>query len=385
MKSCFSNKEQLTIHHYSQSSELPEIWDEFLPDDHFLLRTNLKVTEDTHLSDLSFLYVLILVDDRAVFAGGFQILVFNKAHVNKEMVEPYKHLLWRTYLGLCKPKLLVSGHLFRHDISALYCEPFLDPYQSYRYYKQAIDFAFQQSKAAAVLVKDMPDKLAKYFQNYDPEYIMLRNDISMEMSIPTSWETIEDYETALKHKYAQRFRKVRQSWDELLTKELSTEEVSANKQKLFELYKQVTNNQQVRIGLLNEDFLPKLKEAYPDTIRVWGIYEGNDLIGFYSAWLRAEVFDMFYIGFDYEKNRALNLYFNILNFSIEQAIKFKKEKLILGRTALDAKARLGCKPKYLSTFVYVKNRFVRTGILSVQKNTSEQEGAWENRHPFKKQ
>ena len=205
----------------------------------------------------------------------------------------------------------------------------------------------------------------------------------MEMDVDNNWIDIHSYERALKHKYAQRFRKIRRPWEGLTIKEFTATDVETNKQKIFELYQQVSNHQQVRIGLLNVDFMPVLKKAHEDRLIVWGIYENEKLIGFFSAWLKAGAFDMFYIGFEYEKNRSLNLYFNILFFSIEQAILFKKQKLILGRTALDAKARLGCTPNYLSTFLYIRNSLVRNRVLQTQKNTSEKEGAWESRHPFK--
>src|SRR5690606_25068240 len=96
-----------------------------------------------------------------------------------------------------------------------------------------------------------------------------------------------------------------------------------------------------------------------------------------------DAFDMFYIGFDYVRNKYLQLYFNILFFRVEQSILFRKKKLILCRTALDAKARLGCQPHYLYTFLYIKKNLIRKRILQVQQRTSDKEGAWEERHPFK--
>ena len=68
---------------------------------------------------------------------------------------------------------------------------------------------------------------------------------------------------------------------------------------------------------------------------------------------------------------------------MEQTIAQGKNKLILGRTALEAKARLGCKPKYLSTYLHIPNKVLRTFVNSIQENVKEGEGAWENRHPLK--
>lgn len=383
MKHCFKKNEIITTRHYTTSSDLPKVWDDFVPQGHFLQSKQLHITELTNLPDISFLYVLVLKNNIPVLTAGFQLLNLKHKHINPQQVTPLQNIGWRFFTNIVRPKLLVGGHLFRHDVASLSCATHLDHFDAYTYYKAAIDKALEITCASAVLIKDMPEKLAKYYQNYDPEYIMLRNDISMEMNIPESWATIQDYEKSLKHKYAQRFRKTRHPWDQLTIRELDNNEVKQRQQELFDLYAMVTNHQKVRIGLLSPEFLTVMHE-HNERLKIWGIFDGELLIGFFSAWVYEQAFDMFYIGFDYNKNQEYNLYFNILFFAVEQAISLRKEKLILGRTALDAKARLGCKPRYLSTFLYIKNRFVRQRIMQAQKNINNNEGAWESRHPFGK-
>lgn len=381
---CGNKKGKLTIQQFTHSSQLTADWMNFIPQDHFLQKNNLEATEKANLPDLSFRYVLLFINNEPAFAAGFQLLQLNNEHVNSKMVQSWQHMAWQVYTSAARPKLLVGGHLFRHDVGSIFYDASAPDFDIYNCYKEAIDAAMKASCASAVLIKDMPEMLGKYFCNYAPQYIMLRNDISMEMDIPAEWQDIHDYEKALKHKYAQRFRKTRQPWESLTIKQLTTQEVLEQKEQLFALYKQVTTRQQVRIGLLNADFIPVLKAA-DDRLKVWTIYDGEMLVGFFSAWVYDDVFDMFYIGFDYERNKDLNLYFNILFFAVEQAISFKKSKLILGRTALDAKARLGCTPRYLPTFLYIKNSLIRNRIMQAQKNTNDREGAWESRHPLKSQ
>lgn len=382
MKYCHNNKGAITIEHYTHSGELPNDWDGFVPDGHFLQRNQLAVTEATSLPDLSFIYLLLKQGNQPVFAAGFQLLQLKSRHINRQMIKAWQHTIWQTYTGIVRPKLLVGGHLFRHDVSSIYYNNDAAPYDVYTCYIKAIDKAMEVSCASAVVIKDMPEILGNYFRNYEPQYITLRNDISMEMEIPADWKDIKDYEAALKHKYAQRFRKIRQPWPQQDIRELDADEVERSKDTLYALYQQVTDHQQVRIGFLSPDFLPVLKR-HDDRLKIWGMYDQGVMIAFFSAWQYEDVFDMFYIGFDYEMNKAYNLYFNILYFAVEQAIASGKGKLIMGRTALDAKARLGCKPKYLSTFLYIKNGMVRQRIMQLQKSTTEMEGAWESKHPLK--
>jgi len=198
------------------------------------------------------------------------------------------------------------------------------------------------------------------------------------------WSSFEDYEKSLKHKYAQRLRKVRQGLEGLEIKKLSDEEIIAQKEKLHALYLQVCTHQPVTMGFLSPDFIVLLRKFYEGQLKVWAVYENGEMIAFLSGWARATVFDMFYIGFDYSRNADRNLYFNILFLSLQQAIQLKRTKLILGRTALDAKARLGCRPRYLHTFLYIRNPLLRGYILRQQQTMSTEEGSWENKHPFKK-
>jgi hypothetical protein len=313
----------------------------------------------------------------------FQLLKLKRYHLNEELLKGWQNYAWRAFTTIVRPTLLVAGHLFRHDIESYYYHNKLSHFDAYRIYDNAITFLLKTYCAYAVLVKDVPAELVTYFSHYAPQYLMLRNDILMEMSIPSEWQSIKEYEKALKHKYAQRFRKIRNAWANVEVKELSADDVQHNKHTIYELYRQVCEKQPARIGLLGPEFLPLLKKEYPNDLKIWGIYEAGKLVGFFSAWVKNDVFDMFYIGFDYTRNAELQLYFNILFFGVEQAILHKKSKVIFGRTALDAKARLGCKPRYQSTFVFVRNRMIRMATLRLQNNNQSQEGEWEQRHPFK--
>ena len=368
---------------FGTSSLLPDDWSSLIPDDHFLRADQLLVSEKAALPDLTFLYALVYQDGKAVAACYFQVFRLKHYHLDAQQVQPTQFSAWRTFSALFHPKMLVAGHLFRHDICSFYWSPSFSPFEAYKFYQAAIGKAVRKSRSMAVLVKDMDETLVPYFQNYAPEYSLLRNDISMEMDMDEAWQTVQDYEKALKHKYAQRFRKIRNGWERLQIKELTAAETWQQKDIMFQLYNNISQKQTVRLGILNAEYLPLLKEQFPDTLKVWMVYEEERPVAFFSAWLHEKAFDMFYIGMDYSRNEELQLYFNILFFSVEQAIGFRKEKLILGRTALEAKARLGCRPHYLHTYLFIPNGLLRAFVNRIQQNVNEEEGAWENRHPFK--
>lgn len=379
---CSTENENVRL--FDAARSLPETWDALLPENHFLTKAQLAVNEAAQLPDVQFLYGIVFRQNRPVALVYFQLLRLQRYHVNNESVKAWQFSLWHSFTAVTRPRLLVAGHLFRHDIASFYAVPALSAYEAFICYNAAINAALCHSKACAVLVKDMPEKLVTYFQHFAPQYLLLRNDISMEMRLDERWQSFKDYEAALKHKYAQRVRKLRQTWDSLDVYELNFLQTENCKTELYALYRQVSTKQKIRLGLLNEDFLPLLKKHYGEALKIWAVYKDGKMIAFLSAWLKGDAFDMFYIGFDYERNTELNLYFNILYFSVEQAILHRKKRLILGRTALDAKARLGCQPKYLSTFIFIQNRLLRNYIVRMQQRFTTDEGSsWENKHPFK--
>lgn len=368
---------------FTSSNELPDEWDDLLPKGHYLKRQQLAISEKSDLPNISYLYILVRQQGKAIAAISFQALKLKSAHLNNSMVKPYQSWLWNAFSVTAHPVLLVAGHLFRHDVCSCYWDERITAFDAFTLYRNAIADAIRYTCASAVLVKDVNEQLINYFQNYLPDYFMLRNDISMEMDIPAEWNGMTDYEKALKHKYAQRYRKIRHSWEAVSVKELSLAEVRDYKDELYKLYRQVTDRQQVRIGFLSPAYIVQLKEFYGEALKIWAAYEDGRMVAFFSAWIKHDVFDMFYIGFNYEDNARLQLYFNMLFFAVEQSILLRKQKLILGRTALDAKARLGCKPRYLHTFLYIKNSLVRNRVLTLQQTASDNEGEWEQRHPFK--
>lgn len=371
------------LQYFTSCNELPGIWDDLLPDGHYLKREQLAISENAALPNVGYVYIMAMRNDKPIAAVSFQTLQLSREHLNNQAIHPYQSVLWSIFTTTLRPTLLVAGHLFRHDVASYYWGAGIGTYDAYALYKRSIDKALHHTCAMAVLVKDVSSELVDYFHHYAPQYFMLRNDISMEMEIPASWHTMNEYAHALKHKYTQRYKKIRQAWELLEVRELSANEVVEHKDRLYELYRQVAEKQQVRLGFLSPGYIVSLKRYYGEELKIWAVYENENIIAFFTAWVQDAALDMFYIGFNYEKNNTYQLYFNILFFAIEQAIALRKDKLILGRTALDAKARLGCKPNYLKTFLYIKNRMVRNRVLQMQQRASANEGEWEQRHPFK--
>ncbi len=369
---------------YTAAAGLPEAWDQALPGTHYLRRDSLVLNEQLALPDVSYRYAVLHSAQGQVLAlAAFQILNLRPEHLSREAVPAWQYRLWSLYSKAAHPRLLVAGHLFRHDVRTFYYAPLLPDYEAFRWYRQTLADLGRQCGVQAVLVKEPPPAIVPHFLHYAPEFLLLRNDSSMQMEIPAEWQDIGDYEKVLKHKYAQRFRKLRSAIKGIEIRELDAGELRRQADPVFSLYRQVSGSQKVRVGLLSPEFLPGLKDHYGQELRVWGFFDRGEMVAFASAWVYPDRFDMFYIGFDYARNAELQLYFNILFFAVEQAIRLRAPKLILGRTALEAKARVGCRPEYLNTFLYITNPLLRNLAHRQQERFTESGGDWEQRHPWK--
>lgn len=89
----------------------------------------------------------------------------------------------------------------------------------------------------------------------------------------------------------------------------------------------------------------------------------------------------FYLGMDYEANARLPIYHALLLAVIEQAITWRCKRVSFGRTALEAKSRLGCQPE--KTHIWVRHRVPMLNFLVQQlmKNATHEEPP--QRNPFK--
>lgn len=368
---------------YADAAEFPTGWDAALPENHPLQQATSKARDAVLADHITPLYATVHKGEKLLLLVSFQLLRIRNPHVDTRKMKRWQRQLWEVFSRIQKPRLLVSGHLFRHDFPAIFIPENVPVFEAFKAYRQALRATARRVHADAILLKDTPEAFQPLVQHFTPQYRLLPGDVSMELAIPENWHTPGDYEKALKHKYAQRMRNIRRAGAELEIRVLDTAAVVENAATLHQLYMQVARNQPLRLGFLPEGYLPFLKRQFGELFRVWGFYENEKLLAFASAWQHPQVLDMFYIGFDYERNRERQLYFNILFSAIELGISLRVPKVIFGRTALEAKARLGAKPVYLHSFLYIRNPIARAIVDQLQASLAENEGDWESRHPFK--
>jgi hypothetical protein len=368
-----------TIHIYKSIAEVPASWQASLPTHHNLDLTQLAAIENSKLLGMEPLYVMATQGDKVVGLMYAQLLRFKSDFLSQQNLNTFLRSASCLLLGCWPMKLLVFGHLFRHD--GAYCY-FADDASAAKIHTQMVETVCALNRHNAVMFKDLEERFTGISKNIE-HLTHFDNDVSMELHIPASWKNFDDYKTALKHKYTQRCNKTLKSFTEVTIRDWALQDVQHEAKNIYKLYEQVTQKQSVTLGLLNETYFPIFKESMGDKLHCQGFYHATELVAFSSAIVQDGIYDMNYIGFDYSKNQSLQLYFNILFNCINNAIQYGCHTLVLGRTALEAKAILGCTPVQKFGYYKINNGFLRHVAQRISNSTIEQQGEqWKSRHPF---
>ncbi len=151
-------------------------------------------------------------------------------------------------------------------------------------------------------------------------------------------------------------------------------------QAIHQLYLQVHEQASLRMFTLPEVYFPALMHVAGGNARCTVARRDGQLLGFILTLKDGDTAFGYHIGFD--KSANLPLYLRLLHAAVEDAIEFGCRRLSLGRTALEPKARLGCKPEEITVWLRhrqpVMNLFVRNLLRAVHHDEAPET------NPFKK-
>jgi hypothetical protein len=332
--------------------------------------------------DLSFLYAVVKRKE-----GGnkkiygvfyFQQLKFTEKNIQLKNSLFYSFLS-KTFLKIRPVKILICGNILAVNFPSLYYDP------SKINQAELIEISLKiarQFKSDIFILKDMSDDFteAKMLEFGLKKY---PTDLTMTLTFKKSWNTFSDYLQNLSKKYRKRTEKILENGKNLSRKELSLEEMQKESNTIDNLFAQVRENQVIKMGLVNSDYLIEYKKRFPEIFSLWGYFFENKMIGFATYIDRNNALEMHYLGIDYAFNKRFNIYFNMLLDGLKKAFEMKKDELELGRTAREAKANIGCKPVYFNDYYYIKGKITSFLVTKILNSFSKEMGEkWSERHPF---
>ncbi|MBY0425234.1 MAG: hypothetical protein K2Q22_06325 [Cytophagales bacterium] len=377
---------KFSIQFFDSYNTLPAVWHTSIPLGHSLTRPCIEVNESSHLEDVKFYYAIVYRNESPAAFFYFQHIEISNKHFDdfsgNDLIS--RHLY--KYVSKKKFNLLVLGHLFMTDFEGYYYLPnAISKLEFYNVLNKTVNHLAKATNAHFNLLKDINGQLKNMLDNEPNGYHFLRNDIYMEMDIPSQWNSMEDYISALSRKYATRTKKLIEGVKPLMIKELTLEEIIRYAENIERLYLNVALSSSVKIGFVNGEYFVNLKAKLKSDFKVFGYFLNGEMIAFTSAILTTSKYEVYYIGLEHEKCQNYSVYLHMLVQGVEQAILNKKPLLGLGRTALEAKAITGCNPRYLNNYIKVKNTLLNSALnLLLEKFEKVDQGEkWKERNPFR--
>jgi hypothetical protein len=114
-----------------------------------------------------------------------------------------------------------------------------------------------------------------------------------------------------------------------------------------------------------------------------GVFHEGKMVGFTSAFINQNEFEVQYVGIDYAVNEELGVYQRMLVEFLKKGIELGVERIGYGRTAEQAKSSLGAVPVEMRLYTKHRNVIANKIITPVMNSVVPTE--FELRSPFKAQ
>ncbi len=239
-----------------------------------------------------------------------------------------------------------------------------------------------RGKIAAVLVKDFYKETIKYSKELE-EFKYHDFLVEPNMIVDIDWNTFDEYLNAMSKKYRHRAKGIVKKGLAIERKIFSAEEIKANAKQIEKLYNNVHLKAKFRMASLSASYFAEMKNTLNDKFNFVGYYYNNKLVGFKTTYILKQDVEAHFIGLDYEVNKELEVYQNILYDYLKEAIDNNAKHLYLGRTASEIKSTVGAKAYELRCYIRhrnpLSNRIIKP-FIDYLKPTD-----WVPRNPFKEE
>ncbi len=212
-------------------------------------------------------------------------------------------------------------------------------------------------------------------------YQLQETEPNMVLTLDPKWQSIDDYLSCLTKRYRAAAKKVMKPFESPNLSISPIRDIQNESGRIQELYKAVAAKADICLFELSVTTLPRMAETLGNCFVAIGIRESGFLIGFVTIIRDGETAIGFYLGLDYEANARLPVYHALLLSVVEQSIQWRCKRISFGRTALDAKSRLGCKPEPAHVWVRHRVPLVNFVVQQILKNVNHDEPP--ARNPFK--
>lgn len=390
-----------TFTFYEGMLEVDKIaWNEVLANTNFFLNTDyLYLLEKTH-PNIIHRYAIVYKNKRPVFVSCFQVIDFT-ADLFGELVESQitdltakKVKLFDRYIDKYKDqvvmRIVTCGNNFISGEHGFAYSKNIKRGEAFFVLEKISKIVSKEEKLrgtiSATLIKDFYiNRLPKEKILEENKFIEFMVEPDMLINIPDNLQDLTDYITLFAKKYRNRAKHIFRDGTAIVKKDLSIEEVKSYNKQIYYLYENVFNKAKFKLVKLAPDYFYEMKLSFTETFFVTGYFLENKMVAFDSGYYLPDdnILVAHCIGIDYEVNKEYELYQNILYHFIELAIRNKRKRLNLGRTASEIKSTVGAKAQELVCYIKPQNTVSKV-ILNPFINFL-QPNEWIPRNPFKEE
>jgi predicted N-acyltransferase len=373
---------------YTSVSDIPDTWNDLAAGNIFLTTDYLKVLEVSAPKNMTCFFIGLFEKRELVGIAISQFLDLGdvgsfgeRDSCFKRKIRDFVFRRFTSHVLIIGNNMLTGPNTFRFNKSI-----------SQEFGFMALDFAVREIKSR-LAKKGLKTHLTiwKDFKVDNPKdavipevesYYKFSTQPNMVFNIRESWKTENDYISDLNKKYRDQYKRARKKNEGVVKRKLSLEEITANIDKIYELYFNVAKNAPFNTFWLAKNHFIALKELLGERFLFYGYFLDQELIGFDTLIKNGKSMDTYFLGYEENCQREKMLYLNMLYNMIAYSINKDFKKVIFARTALEIKSSVGAKPVYLYGYIKHSNKLLNA-LMPKLFPYFEPEMIWKERHPFK--
>ena len=378
---------------FSDVNKIPsEIWEQLFIKNGYLSYSYLSALQKNH-SEIDFYYI-VLKDEKenATALVTLQIVDFyiNSVKDNYQtIVRKIQKFGKKLHLLKNEEKLtiLICGNPFISGEYGIKIKLNEDKKQAVNQLVEAISYLVESTKSLkksvdVFLLKDFVNEslstintVEKY--NYHPFSV----EPNMVLKLHKSWQTFEDYLTAMKTKFRVKAKRALNLSEPMQIVKVTTENFTSQIKNIDQLYGKVADNSSFNLVNFNtqtyKDFITNFNENY--VLQTYWL--AGKMVGFISGLVKENSLDAHFVGIDYSLNKQYAIYQRMLYDYVTIGINHKLEIINFGRTASEIKSSIGAVPEELTMYVRHKktipNKLLKLFLQRIEPI------AFKQKQPFK--
>ena len=378
---------------YTDAAKLPTSWLHLasMASTSFLDPAYLQILEN---ANKNIHYTYLILHRNSVPVGIFLTCLYTfKAedsfkeleNTTTSILDSIQHAIKKSIIKAVEVRLIAIGNLFLTGEHGYFLHPSLHKEEQKEIIKKITPFLYDyhktnKKKANIVLVKEFTSPQEQFLED---SFHSFKTEPNMVLTIPNTWNSIEDYKQAISSKYRVKYNKTLSKLNPITSRELTLQEIEIHSDKIHELYNKVVHGSSFKLLDVQPSYWIDWKRKLPQFFQLVGYFLGDELIAFYTLLKNKDQVEAHYIGYDATNNASHALYLNMLFNMIQKSIEWKATHLHFARTSTEIKSSVGAVP--ITTYCYIKHQCklsheVVTQIINYL-NPSDKE--YTIRHPFK--